>query len=96
MWLFLKAAFLVDFEFLVMGSRGFRIAELSRVVVRISWCLFVLATVGFAAPSPQNTPTPTGNAQACAQISPATAAFLAQNPAGESVENSRSHVRAVF
>ncbi|KAH6716726.1 peptidase S41 family protein [Leptodontidium sp. MPI-SDFR-AT-0119] len=54
------------------------------MVLRISWCLLAVATIVNAvpAPAPQNTPSPspTGNPQACGQIGPAAAAFLAQNP----------------
>lgn len=63
---------------------GFRIAELSAVVMRISWCLFAVSTIANATPqntpSPAPTSTPTGNSQACGLIGPAAAAFLAQNP----------------
>ncbi|KAH7314246.1 peptidase S41 family protein [Rhexocercosporidium sp. MPI-PUGE-AT-0058] len=67
-----------------MGLPGFRIAELSAVVLRISWFLFAVATIvnAVAAPAPQNTPSPspTGNPNACGQIGPAVAEYLAQNP----------------
>lgn len=68
----------------VTGLPGLRIAELSAMGLRISWCLLAVATIVNAvpAPAPQNTPSPspTGNPQACGQIGPAAAAFLAQNP----------------
>jgi hypothetical protein len=68
-----------------MGPEGFRIAELSGAVKRISWYLLVVGVVVSAVPAPQqpsSSPTPTSNVAACAQISPMTAAFLAQNPKG--------------
>ncbi|KAH7391549.1 peptidase S41 family protein [Cadophora sp. MPI-SDFR-AT-0126] len=55
-----------------MGLLGFRIAELSAVLARISWCLFVVGTIVNA----QNASNP----QACGQVGPAAAAFMAQNP----------------
>jgi len=66
-----------------MGLLGFRIAELSAVLARLSWCLLAVATIVNA----QNASNP----QACGQIGPAAAAFMAQNPrAGTSAEKGKT------
>ncbi|CZR51375.1 uncharacterized protein PAC_01250 [Phialocephala subalpina] len=61
-----------------MSSGSQRIAGLS-AVMRISWCFLVIATgTVFAVPAPHHPRAV--NSSACAQIAPATAAFLSRNP----------------
>lgn len=69
-----------------MSLLRFRIAELSAVLARISWCLLAVTTIVNA----QNASNP----QACGQIGPAAAAFMAQNPrAGKFVVNGENCIR---